>query len=523
MFLIKALIISNCSKINVIFTFYLVEEIIKECEILNKPIKIKTRIYMPAMMKKYGVLLLLMFITYIYSFGSENKTAIAERNLIRAMESVDNTISAHFTGDDMKMARFYNPYTNKRSDEPGSVWMYTSGIEAVNAVLHALKTHKQVVNDKMYKKYYDKYKRLLYDLYDNADYYLGTFTLTSYTRTNEWTVYGVNRGSKKGNAKVAGIENVYDDQMWLVRELLESYKITGDKVFLEKAEYLTEYVLDGWDCTIDESGNERGGITWGPGYVSKHSCSNGPMVSPLVWLHEIYKDKDVTITHYFIDKSDKVTRKQSQMKKSDYYLMFAKKVYDWQKEYLIREDGVYADMMGGCTPRNPEIELVNGVEYRKGILCRDKVGPAISYNSGTMLSGAADLYHATGEGIYKDDAVSLSDASFVYFAKKDEEVSGYYSYKINGFNNWFNGVLMRGYADCYPFYINTGGYARTFQQNLDFAYNKFRYKGLFPTNLLLGWNKNREENNLEGMFSFSFAAEYAVLSRLMLNDKMNTK
>jgi len=98
--LIKVLIISNCSKINVIFTFYLVEEIIKECEILNKPIKIKTRIYMPAMMKKYGVLLLLMFITYIYSFGSENKTAIAERNLIRAMESVDNTISAHFTGDD---------------------------------------------------------------------------------------------------------------------------------------------------------------------------------------------------------------------------------------------------------------------------------------------------------------------------------------------------------------------------------------------------------------------------------------
>src|SRR5690606_40663265 len=102
----------------------------------------------------------------------------------------------------------------------------------------------------------------------------------------EWTVYGVNRGNSKGGAQVEGIENVYDDQMWLIREFLEAYKVTGNELFLEKAEYLTAYVLDGWDCTIDENGNEVGGISWGPGYVTKHACSNGPMISPLVWRSE---------------------------------------------------------------------------------------------------------------------------------------------------------------------------------------------------------------------------------------------
>ena len=102
-------------------------------------------------------------------------------------------------------------------------------------------------------------------LYDNLEYYAGTFTLTSYTQTKQWTVYGVNRGNDKGAAQVEGILNVYDDQMWLVRELLESYHITGEQRYLEKAEYLMEYVLDGWDCTLDEQGNPLGGITWAPG------------------------------------------------------------------------------------------------------------------------------------------------------------------------------------------------------------------------------------------------------------------
>ncbi len=232
------------------------------------------------------------------------------------MEITDNAVASHFTGDGMSMARTYNPYTKVRSAEKGSVWMYTSAIEAVNAILQALEAQKEHGNADLYNKNFSKYSDLLSNLYDNADYYQGTFTLTSYTQTKEWSVYGVNRGGAKGTAQVEGIENVYDDQMWYIRELLQAYKITNDAKYLTKAEYLTSYVLDGWDATRDANGAELGGITWGPGYVTKHSCSNGPLVSSLVWLHELYKDKSDEITHRYIDATDKQTRVAEQVKKS---------------------------------------------------------------------------------------------------------------------------------------------------------------------------------------------------------------
>ena len=126
--------------------------------------------------------------------------ASPERNLTRAMELADATIAAHFTGDGMAMARYYNPYTGTRSEEKGSVWMYTAGIEAVNAILHGLQAQKDAGNSALYDASFTRYKTLLSNLYDNADYYMGTFQLTSYTQTKSWSVYGVNRGGAKGTA-----------------------------------------------------------------------------------------------------------------------------------------------------------------------------------------------------------------------------------------------------------------------------------------------------------------------------------
>lgn len=481
-----------------------------------------TRIFFCAMITTCS-LALLMLVAACSDTGTDpspenppQELSLSEENLVRAMELTDNAIAAHFTGDGMAMARYYNPYTKLRSDEKGSVWMYTSAIEAVNAILHALKTQKEHGNVALYDEHFNKYSDLLHNLYVNVDYYMGTFQLISYTQTREWSIYGVNRGGSKGSAKVEGIENVYDDQMWLIRELLEAYKLTGNEEYLAKAEYLTEYVLDGWDCTRDVSGTERGGIAWGPGYVTKHACSNGPMVSPLVWLHELYKDKGDEVTHRYIDAADNQTRVTTQIKKSDYYLDFAKKIYAWQKSELLRADGVYDDMRGGCSPGSPETETVNGTVYRKGTSCQDRVGPAITYNSGSMLSGGADLYRATGNNAYLDDIRKLSDASFQYFAKLGQTKPEYYTYDISGFRNWFNGVLMRGYVDVSPAYGTVADYIDSFQKNLDYGYENFLYEGFLPTNLLVGWSRDNANNRTEGMFSFAFAAEYAVLSRYEL-------
>ncbi|NDV77593.1 glycoside hydrolase family 76 protein [Dysgonomonas sp. 511] len=442
---------------------------------------------------------------------------LAEQNILRAMEIVDNAVECYFEGAGMKMARYYNPYTGLRSEEVGSVWMYTSSIEAVNAILHGLKAHKELGNAELYNKHFIRYTELLQTLYENAAYYKGTYILTSYTQTKQWSVYAVPRGGDKGHADVVGDKNknnVYDDQQWLIRELLEAYKLTGKADYLTEAEYLTDYVLDGWDCTLDNNGKENGGITWGPGYVTMHSCSNGPIVSPLVWLHELYKGKNDEITYRYIaaDKS----RKTASVKKSDYYLEFAKKVYEYQKSHLLRPDGVYDDMMGGCSSGDVLYETIDGRKYRAHTQLRDRVGPAISYNSGTMLSGAADLYRVTGDNGYLDDAKKLTDASFSHFAKAEPSKPGCYTYDINGFSNWFNGVLMRGYVDVYPSYKNAATAIGSFQKNLDYGYENFAYKSFLPTNLLVGWSRDKGNNKSEAMFTFAYAAEYATLARYEL-------
>lgn len=442
-----------------------------------------------------------------------NKIKLAEQNISRAMAIVDSTIALHFT--DNSMARFYNPYTGIRSKEKASVWMYTSSIEAVNAILHSLKMLKESGETELYDKNFTKYVTLLEQLYEDLDYYKGTFTLTSYTQTKEWSVYAVDRVTEKGQARVEGIYNVYDDQQWLARELLDSYKLTENKKYLDMAEYLTEYVLDGWDCTMDENGTENGGITWGPGYTTKHACSNGPMVSPLVWLYEIYKDKNDEVEYLFIDNDQ--SRKSQKVKKSELYLSFAEKVYNWQKENLLREDGVYADMMGGCDPDcKVSYETINGVEYRKHTILRKPTGKAYTYNCGTMISGAADLFRATKNNTYLEDGKKLSDASFAYFAKINQTVPDHYTYPIDGFSNWFNGILMRGYVDIYPSYKDVDKSIESFQQNLDYGYENFIYKGVLPSDLLQGWKEKVEDNSTEGMFSFTFAAEYANLARFIL-------
>ena len=440
---------------------------------------------------------------------------LAEQNLARSIELLDNIMDHFFTGEGMRMAKNYNPYTGVSTDTE-SIWGYTSAIEAVNVVMEGLEAFREYGNSELYDAHHSRYASLLSKLYRNAAYYKGSFTLTSYTQTRSWSVYAVPRGSVKGKANVVGTNNrgnVYDDQQWLVRELLKAYDLTGDIVYLIEAEYLTAYILDGWDSTLDGDGNEHGGITWGPGYTSKHACSNGPFISPLVWLAELYDGKDDEIEYLYITADKR--RVKATMKKSDYYLTFAKKVYDWQKDHLLLASGVYNDMRGGGG--QVAYETINGVEYRKHAPLPENAGPPITYNSGTMLSGAADLYRVTGDNRYLDDAIALSDASFDHFTELGTKVPGFYTYDLSGHRNWFNGVLMRGYLDVYPSYNAVGGYLDSFQKNLDHGYEKFLYNGFLPSDLLLGWSNNESENNVRGMFALAFASEYALLAKYELD------
>jgi hypothetical protein len=50
------------------------------------------------------------------------------------------------------MHRFYNPFTQVRSEEKASVWMYSASIEAVNAVLSGLKKQQKAGNSRALRK-----------------------------------------------------------------------------------------------------------------------------------------------------------------------------------------------------------------------------------------------------------------------------------------------------------------------------------------------------------------------------------
>lgn len=441
------------------------------------------------------------------------KLETASRNLERSVILIENAI-LHYSSDTSAFSMTFDPIKGERSENLVSIWEYTSGIEAVAAAMNAMIALKESGDSRIYDGKFLQFGDLLAKIVDGMEYYRGTFLLTSYTGTARWSPYGVHRADVKGEARVNGKENVYDDQMWIVRELINAWSATGNKAYLDKAEYLVSYVLDGWDCTLNAEGRENGGITWGPGYISKHACSNGPMVSPLVWLHNIYKGTNDIIAYGVVDEDNSRAKRASL--KTDYYLDMAVRIYEWQKKNLLREDGVYDDFMGrsksGGRPV-PEYEMVRGERYRCNTVLDKRVGPAYSYNSGTMLSGAADLYEATRDSLWLNDVKALTDSSFEYFAKLGGVVPGLYAYSSLNNNPWFNDVLLRGYIAAAGYYPEAEVCVKSFQDCLDYAWDHFLVNGTLPVNLLGGWNEAGNDVNM--MFTFARAAEFAGLATFL--------
>ena len=457
----------------------------------------------------------LLLLSPVAAYAQENNVAVAD--LQRAIGLLDSTYAKCFTGSNNNL-KMYDTYDlkSKRGGGTADVWPYTAALEATNSVLEALEALKQEAPN-LYEKYHAKYVGQLRVLYDNLAYYRGSYTLISYASVRRWSIYGVHRASTKERATVTGIENVYDDQMWLIRELMRAYKLTGTAEYLHEAQYLADYVIDGWDCLRDANGEEYGGITWGPGYNSKHACSNAPIVQPLVWLYEASatEDEKADYTYYYCDASNK--RVSTTTKRSEVYLAFAKKIYAWQKKYLLKPSGVYWDMMGGVTGAI-QYEKEGTTTYRAHVDVGNPGGTAYTYNSGTMLSGAAELYRVTGDDSYRADLVSLSRATWQVFAHMVKRINGvaYYQYPIdesatNGFNTWFDNVLMRAYWDALPYNgVFSAKCLIYFQQDLDYGFEHYLSDGFLPIDLIKGW---KSDTVTKGFHQLAFAAEYAILAQ----------
>lgn len=449
--------------------------------------------------------------------------ATALQNIERASAIIDATWNTSIKGNtiNLYLADRYNTITGEVSG-PSDVWPYTAAIEAHCSILEALDAAREL-DPAIYEANYERHLRHLDMLIDNLAYYRGSFTLTSYTGKNRWQPYAVPRSNRRGSANVTGILNVYDDQMWLCRELTRAYRITNNDSYLQLATHLADYVIDGWDCWRDQDGNEYGGITWGPGYNSKHACSNAPFIQPLVWLADIYSDaaspeidgsddmegngSDETVIYKYRDANNNVVSEERS--RSEHYLDFAQKIYAWQKSKLLHTSGTYWDMMGA------DNTILTADGYRLHVDCGAPTGELYSYNTGTMIAGAAELYRVTHDEAYRNDLTDMARASLTKFSKFIRKHNTYEfitdATAENGFRTWFNDVLMRAFVDATPYADNNSPKTalNSFQYNLDYAFENHNRDNMLPIRLLDGWG---EESITKGFHQFAFASEYAILA-----------
>lgn len=316
-------------------------------------------------------------------------------------------------------------------------------------------TYKLAVLDKTYLK---KCEKVVEDLRYFRREVNGNFNGYSYSRAllKDKAVQGV----------------AYDDNMWLARDLINLYELTKCKKYLDLAKEIADYIIDDSFVNLNpqifrdygfsaDDATPLGGFYWDDRHEALHACSNGPAVQLLAALYRITGNET--------------------------YLEHAVKSYNFL-QYLVKPEGVLYDLM--VFEKDSENNIT-------GIIHPD--GPSYSYNSGSPITGAVELYKATGEQKYLDTAKYWAKSADAYFAK-NSGVAGIKNYPAG--NVWFNLILLNGYFALAPFDAeNAAVYTGHMQNSIDYAYNTHRVTGgkpfygqFLPDDWVNGWNGQSAED-----------------------------
>lgn len=405
-------------------------------------------------------------ITYSPVTVNQNKVvpilSVGQRNKMRAAQLYGQILTDFWSAQGL----YTTNYTPERNDQPmvASVWGYSSLLELSGYICNLFPGDSQKTST-------------MASIFKGMDYYREA--------RSDHLVYGVNRSPVPGTASMA---TANDDQMWIEVDYLYNYKLTHDKEYLDKAEKLVAYDLSYWDKSINPAtGKEFGGIWWAPGGTTKNTCSNGPIVVPLIELYQITKDKS--------------------------YLTWAEKIYDFARNTFLTSDNLYGDLIG-CT-------VVAGKTTAQGTVDHSYY----TYNTGSMISAGVALYQATGNKEYLNEAIVSARASYDYFTQKNIK-SGYIQFvppKIAPASDtlWFNSVLYKSYLALYPYNkTEVAGYFSGIQKGIDYAYDHYYNNGYLPTNWLVGWVWGYSEDNNKNILDVNAQAEtYAILADYELNVK----
>ena len=150
-----------------------------------------------------------------------------------------------------------------------------------------------------------------------------------------------------------------DDMEWICLTMQRIYEITKDQKYLDTAQMLWQTISSNWNT------NGGGGLAWKQSEPnSKNACSNGPGGIVACRMYRLNGQKDAD-------------------------LQMAKKIYEWESEHLvnIQTGAVYDNLDAGSG------KVTDWV---------------FTYNEGTYMGLAHELYKITGQDFYLDMAVLVA-------------------------------------------------------------------------------------------------------------------
>ena len=286
------------------------------------------------------------------------------------------------------------------------LWPYSGTFSAVNALFEA--TH-----DKKYKKLLDS--RVLPGLEEYFDTQRVPNAYSSYIRT------------------APASDRFYDDNVWLGIDFTDTYQMTQEQKYLDKAQLIWKFIESGTDSILG------GGIYWcEQKKESKNTCSNAPGSVLALKLFKATNDSS--------------------------YFEKGKKLYEWTQRNL--QDS--ADYL-----------------YFDNIRLDGKIGKAkFAYNSGQMMQSAALLYQLTKNPIYLKDAQNIAKECFNYFFTDFTPATNEEAFRmLKKGDIWFTAVMLRGFIELYQI-DKDKTYINAFNKSLSYAWDNARdEKGLFNTDL----------------------------------------
>jgi predicted alpha-1,6-mannanase (GH76 family) len=184
------------------------------------------------------------------------------------------------------------------------------------------------------------------------------------------------------------INYYYDDMQWMTISTLRAFNATGDARYKTMADGLWTDVKGGWD---NVSG---GGFYWRKDRENKNTPANAPACIFAARLYQVNRNPDD--------------------------LAWATRTYNWLKTNMIQTNGDVLDgLYTNVTPFRIDTRL-------------------FTYNYGTVIGSALELYKITGDISYQTDAIRVADAALARMTRENVLVNG-----DNGDGGLFNGIFVR--------------------------------------------------------------------------------